>query len=439
MTTAETVLARCTELDTISASPTWLERAHLTPEHARANALAERWLRGAGLTTWQDAAGNICGRREGAEPGLPALLLGSHLDTVPDAGSFDGMLGVTMAIAVAERIDAAVAQGRMPALPFALEVIGFSDEEGARFGKALLGSQAVAGTWDEDWWDLRDRDGTTLHQAFGEFGLDPRRVGEAARRPEELVGYLEAHIEQGPYLEAADASLGYVTTIAGARRFRLSVTGEARHAGGTPYERRRDALLGASEMVVAIERLARAAGTIATVGRLEVQPGAVNVIAGRADLSLDLRAATDAQRDASWVEIEAELQRICTARRLRLDVAQTHEAPAAPCARWLQEAVVEGIVATGDEEPMGLWSRAGHDAMAIAAITDIGMLFVRCHDGISHHPDEGVREIDVARGLDALEHAVLAVAQRWRDGEVPERTDDVGPAVSGTVVPGAAP
>jgi allantoate deiminase len=411
MTTAETVLARCAELDAISASPKWLERTHLTPEHRQANALAGRWMEQAGLRVWQDAAGNICGRREGREPRLPALLLGSHLDTVPDAGSFDGMLGVLMAIAVAERIGRAVEGGELDELPFALEVIGFSDEEGARFGKALLGSQAVAGTWDEDWWDLRDRDGTTLHQAFRDFGLDPRRVGEAARRPEELVGYLEAHIEQGPYLEAADASLGYVTTIAGARRFRLSVTGEARHAGGTPYERRRDALVGASEAIVAVERIARATGTIATVGRIQVRPGAVTVIPGGADFSLDLRASTDAERDRAWSEIEAETARICSARGLRLDVVQTHEAPAAPCSQRLQRAVIAGIESTGQTEPMGLWSRAGHDAMAIAAVTEIGMLFLRCHDGISHHPDENVREIDVVRGLDAFETAVLEVTR----------------------------
>jgi len=411
MITAEGVLARCSELDLISASPKWLERTHLTPEHQLANALVVPWMERAGLTAWQDAAGNICGRREGREPGLPALLLGSHLDTVPDAGSFDGMLGVVMAIAVVERLGS-----RVDRLPIAIEVVGFSDEEGARFGKALLGSQAVAGTWDEDWWDLRDRDGVTLHQAFVDFGLDPRLVGEAARRPEELVGYLEAHIEQGPYLEDADASLGYVTTIAGARRFRVSITGEARHAGGTPYERRRDALVGASEAITAVERIAKADGTIATVGRIEVQPGAVNVIPGRADLSLDLRAATDAERDRSWAAIEAEVERICAVRGLRLEVTETHNAPAAPCAAWLQRAIVAGIASVDNgpvAEPMGLWSRAGHDAMAMAAITDIGMLFLRCHDGISHHPDESVREIDVARGLDAFERAVLEVAASY--------------------------
>lgn len=404
---AAEALARCSELDRLSSQPTVLERVHLSPEHAGANTTVARWMERAGLRTWTDAAGNICGRREGREPGLPALLLGSHLDTVPDAGSYDGMLGVVMAVAVAERMG-----DRVGDLPFALEVIGFSDEEGTRFGTALLGSCAVAGTWDDGWWDLRDRDGISLHQAFRDFGLDPARVGDAARAPSELVGYLEAHIEQGPYLEARDESLGYVTTIAGARRFRLSVLGEARHAGGTPYSRRKDALVGASEAIVAIERLARESECIATVGRIEVWPGGVNVIPGRAELSLDLRAATDAGRDAMWEQLEAEIRAICTRRGLRLEVRETHTAPAAPCAAWLQEAVVSGIRSTGNAEPLGLWSRAGHDAMAMAAVTDIGMLFVRCHDGISHHPDEAVREVDVAAGLDALEQAVLAAADR---------------------------
>ena len=295
-------------------------------------------------------------------------------------------------------------------LPFALEVVGFSDEEGTRFGKALLGSQAVAGTWDDAWWTLRDRDGGTLRQAFTDFGLDPAAVGAAARRPADLVGYLEAHIEQGPYLEAADASLGVVTSIAGARRMRLTVIGEARHAGGTPYPRRRDALVGASQLVLAIERAARESGCIATVGQLEVEPGSVNVIPGRAVLSLDLRAETDAARDALWQVLEHELHELCQLRGLTLEVTEKHRAPAAVCATWLRDAVVDGIRETGDPAPMTLWSRAGHDAMAIAEITDIGMLFVRCYDGISHHPREAVRPIDVARGLDAFEAAVLNVA-----------------------------
>lgn len=406
MTTAREVLDRCAELDLITSDPPRLERIHLSAEHAAANRLVATWMERAGLRSWQDAAGNQCGRCEGRSPGLPALLLGSHLDTVPDAGSYDGMLGVVVAIAVAERL-------RDHDLPFALEVIGFSDEEGTRFGTALLGSAAVAGHWREEWWDLRDRDGTTLHQAFASFGLDPRRIGEAARTPGELIGYLEAHIEQGPYLEAADRSLGYVTTIAGARRFRLAIIGEARHAGGTPYSRRRDALVGASEAITTIEQLARSSGEegcIATVGRIEVQPGAVNVIPGRADFSLDLRAATDAERDAMWDTMLAAIERQCALRGLRLEVVEHHNAPAVPCAPWLQRAVADGIRSTGDDDPIGLWSRAGHDAMAIGRGTGVGMLFIRCHDGISHHPDEDVREYDVAAALDAFEAAVLRVA-----------------------------
>ena len=412
MTTARDVIDRCAELDRFTATPPQLERVYLSSEHASANAVTGVWMERAGLRTWQDAAGNQYGRREGREPGLPALLLGSHLDTVPDAGSYDGMLGVVMAIAVAERL-------RQRDLPFALEVVGFSDEEGTRFGKALLGSQAVAGVWEEDWWDLRDRDGVSLYQAFLDFGLDPRRVSEAARRPDELVGYLEAHIEQGPFLEAAGRSLGYVTTIAGARRFRLSFIGEARHAGGTPYHRRRDALVGASEAITLIERRGRESDCIATVGRIEVHPGAINVIPGRADISLDLRAATDVERDDMWTLMHREIEERCAARGLRLEVRETHTAPAMPCAPWLQEAVMAGIRRTGDDDPVGLWSRAGHDAMAVGLATDVGMLFVRCHDGISHHPEEDVREVDVAAGLDALETAVLEVAARLETGVRP--------------------
>ncbi|WP_286689510.1 hydantoinase/carbamoylase family amidase, partial [Aeromicrobium sp. REDSEA-S38_B2] len=285
---AAEVLARCAELDLYSSHPEHLERVYLSPEHAAVNRVVARWMTRAGLAPRQDAAGNQYGRREGREPGLPALLLGSHLDTVPDAGSYDGMLGVLMGIAVAERLG-----DRVDDLPFALEVVGFSDEEGTRFGKALLGSCAAAGTWDPAWWDLCDAGGMTLRTAFEEFGLDPRAVGTAARRPDELVGYLEAHIEQGPYLEEADASLGYVTTIAGARRFVLEVEGEARHAGGTPYDRRKDAMVGAAECITAIERMVRPSGCIATTGRIEARPGAVNVIAGHVEVSLDLRAATD--------------------------------------------------------------------------------------------------------------------------------------------------
>jgi allantoate deiminase len=412
--TAAWVMARCDDLTHHSSRPDALERVYLSPEHAAANLAVRAWMHDAGLETVTDAAGSLWGRRaadgtpqQPGTPGEPALVLGSHLDTVPDAGRYDGMLGVVLAIAVAHRL-------RDVPLPFALEVVGFSDEEGTRFGKALLGSCAASGQWDPAWWEQADADGVTLHEAFTRFGLDPERVGDAARDPADLVGYLEAHIEQGPVLESADLPLGYVTSIAGARRFVLTVTGEARHAGGTPFSRRRDALVAAAHLVTRVEELARATDCLATVGDLRVTPGAVNVIPGRAELTLDLRGRTDAARDALWEQIAATAHEIAEARGVTVETAETHRAPSTACAERMRAAVAAGIVdATGvaSSEVLGLWSPAGHDGMAMGAVTDVGMLFLRCRDGISHHPDEHVELADVAVALDAYTETVLALAR----------------------------
>jgi allantoate deiminase len=403
---ASLLLERCDDLAGLSSTPERLERVHLSPEHTAANALVARWMSEAGLSTWQDAAGNQCGRMEGREPGLPALLIGSHIDTVPDAGRYDGMLGVVLAIQVAQRL-----RHRATELPFALEVVAFSDEEGTRFGTALLGSRALAGTWDDDWWSRTDKDGISLAEAFQDFGLDPARLPGAFRRPGSLVGYLEAHIEQGPYLEDADRRLGQVTSIAGARRFSLVMTGHAGHAGGTPYDRRRDALIGASELVIEIERLSKELGVIGTVGRLQAFPGGVNVIPGRVEFSLDLRAEFDEDRDESVRLMFAAADEIALRRGLTFTAEETYRADATLCDPALQRAIAAGIRATGDDIPTRIWSRAGHDGMAVAELTGIAMLFIRCRGGVSHHPDEHVLRSDVAAALDAFEAAVLAVAE----------------------------
>nr|WP_242086429.1 Zn-dependent hydrolase [uncultured Microbacterium sp.] len=446
---ARRVMARCDELARVTATPGRIERVYLSPEHARVNRLAAEWMRELGMRTWQDAAGNQVGRietvggrqprsmsrtpqniagsvrssRESAEfvsalGEAPALLLGSHLDTVIDAGRFDGIAGVLIALEVVRLLRVPTEGGWAVPLPFPIEVVAFSDEEGTRFGKALLGSSAVAGSWNDAWWTLTDAEGVSLRQAFLEFGLDPARIGEAARRPDELVAYLEAHIEQGPALDRAGEPLAVVSSIASARRFQLVVEGEARHAGGTPYDMRHDALLGASEAALAVERVCAAEHhIIGTVGRFEAFPGAVNVIPGEVRFSLDLRGEFDGERDRVWDVLSRDLDEIMGRRGLRWSAREVHSAPAVFCAPLLQDVVAAGIRATlpvrSDAAPV-LFSPAGHDGMALGAITDVGMLFLRNPDGISHHPDEFVSAGDVAHGIRALAESILHLAAEPR-------------------------
>jgi allantoate deiminase len=441
---ARRAMTRCDELARVTATPGTIERVHLSPEHARVNRLVAEWMRELGMTTRQDAAGNQIGRLaprpgarvlDGGGPGpsageralrdeTPALLLGSHLDTVLDAGRYDGVVGVLMALEVVRLLrvvtdaDSAGEPRAYSPFPFALEVIAFSDEEGTRFGKALLGSSAVAGLWRPEWWSLTDGDGTTLRQAALEFGLDPGRIGEAARRPEELVGYLEAHIEQGPELDRRGESLAVVSSIASARRFQVVVDGEARHAGGTPYDMRHDALLGASEAALAVERICRAEHHIVgTVGQFEAFPGSVNVVPGQVRFSLDLRGELDEHRDRVWDALGRELDTIMGGRGLRWAWREIHSAAAVMCAPLLQDVVGAGITTTlarGADAPTRIFSRAGHDAMAIGALTDVGMLFLRNPDGVSHHPAESVATGDVALGIRALTEAVVRLGAEHR-------------------------
>ncbi|WP_258368464.1 MULTISPECIES: allantoate amidohydrolase [unclassified Curtobacterium] len=405
---AATIADRCDELAAVTSMEGGIRRVYLSAEHARANTIAAGWMEQAGLRTWQDAAGNLHGRVAalGADGDpRPVLLVGSHLDTVVDAGRYDGIVGVLMGIALVELLG-----DRVHDLPFAIQVVAFSDEEGTRFGKALLGSSAVAGVWNDAWWDLADGDGTTLRDAFTAFGLDPARVGEAAVDAGSLAGYLEAHIEQGPFLDRSGQALGVVTSIAAARRFSVEVVGEARHAGGTPYEMRHDALLGAAEVALAVERTCVAEQHIGTVGTMTVEPGAVNVIPGHARLSVDLRGEFDDGRDRVWDALVAEFDRIAERRGLTITPTEVHAAPAVFCAPRLMDAVRTGIRATGEPTPPELFSKAGHDAMSLGLVTDVAMLFLRNPDGISHHPDEFVSVADIALGLDALVAAVEALA-----------------------------
>ena len=395
------IRSRIDQLAAISAEPDGLTRMFATPEQRRAAELVAGWMRESGMTAAEDAIGNVVGRYEGATPGAKAVLLGSHLDSVRDAGRWDGPLGVVTAIACVD----ALRRARLR-LPVAIEVVGFCDEEGTRFGATMLGSRALTGRFERDLLDRTDDAGVTMADAMRQAGFDPVRIGEAARRPEQLAAYLELHIEQGPVLEREHLPVGCVTAIAGQTRLDVVLTGMAGHAGTVPMPGRHDALAGAAEAVVAIEKAAlHAVGTVATVGRLEPHPGAVNVIPGRAHFTVDIRAPQDAPRAKLVTRVQGAIAKIAAARGLGAEIRVTHEEPAAPCAPQLRRLIAAAIAEEG-HAVLNLPSGAGHDAMEVAAIAPIGMVFVRCRAGLSHHPDEHVDDADAAVGARVL-HRIL--------------------------------
>jgi allantoate deiminase len=343
----------------------------------------------AGMDTRLDAVGSVVGRYEGQTLGLPALLLGSHIDTVRNAGRYDGNLGVIAAIeAVAELHRTA------ERLSFAIEVLAFGDEEGVRFPMTLAGSKAVAGTFDPAALDCLDAAGVRLGDALAAFGGDPAGIAREARPPDGVFGYVELHIEQGPVLESEELAVGVVTAIAGATRAQIVVKGRAGHAGTVPMALRRDALAAAAEMVLGVERRCAAEpGLVGTVGSLEVQPGAVNVIPGEVRFRIDVRSPGDEHRRRAVDDIVALADGIAARRGLSVTHHMTYEAQAATCSPALM-AQLEDAVARVGVPTRRLPSGAGHDGLAIAALCPIAMLFVRCRGGVSHHPSESIEAGD---------------------------------------------
>jgi allantoate deiminase len=392
------IVGRINQLAAISETPQHLARIFLTREHRTAAELILTWMRSAGMAAHLDAIGNVCGRYEGDRPNLPCLMLGSHYDTVRDAGKWDGPLGLITAISCVGDL---ARRGRR--LPFAIEVTGFADEEGVRFASTLLGSRAVAGTFDESALGVRDEAGISMREAMIEFGLDPDHIGAAARARRELYAYIELHIEQGPVLEAENLPVGVVTAITGATRLAAKLIGMAGHAGTVPMQLRQDALAGAAECIGAIEAFCRPdeGGLVGTVGYIRAMPGATNVIAGQVSFTIDIRAPTDAHRKRAVSDIVREVEAIAKRRKLSLQVDVTHENRTVPCAPWLKQQVAEAIAAEGFRV-FELPSGAGHDGMAMIDIADVGMIFVRCRGGISHHPDEHVELADVDAGARVL-------------------------------------
>ncbi len=384
-------------LAALSEHPDHLTRRSLTREHKQANALVAEWMQTAGMDVRTDAIGNIIGRYASehgeahADDG-PALLLGSHLDTVRNGGRFDGMLGVVVPI-----VCIAALNKHGIRLPFAVEVVGFCDEEGVRFPSTLLGSRAIAGTLDPDTLRQHDEDGISIADALSDFGLNPDEIKSAARRRDDFLGFVEIHIEQGPVLEALDIPVGVVSAIAGAARYRVTVEGEAGHAGTVPMHLRRDALVAAAECVLAVEQVctdtesdnAGDDGLVATVGQLTVQPGATNVIPGQVEFTIDIRSSDDTCRQAAEARLLANFSAIAKSRQVTINPVKHYEADGVRCDTDLTTQLATTIQQCG-HTLQSLPSGAGHDAMALADLTPIAMLFVRCKGGISHHPDESI-------------------------------------------------
>ncbi len=381
-------MRRCDELGAISDEPGCITRTFHSPAMQRANKLVARWMRGAGLSVREDAAFNLLGRWKSSHRGAKTFLLGSHLDTVRNAGKYDGPLGVLLAIACVENLRA---QG--VTLPFHLEIAGFSDEEGVRYQTTYLGSRALAGT-------LTRKDLATVAA---------KGIEKARREPGEFLGYAEAHIEQGPVLEARNLGVGVVTTIAGQSRIRVEWQGCAGHAGTTPMNLRRDALCAAAELTLA----ARDCGVIATVGQLEVKPGASNVIPGYVTMSLDVRHQSDTRRVAAVRKLHAQAKAIAKRTGVKLTWTIVQQTTSVDCDPALTS-LLRKATACHEREVLALPSGAGHDAAAIAAICPVTMLFLRCKGGVSHHPDESVKTADVAKGIAVMTDFILSVAEANR-------------------------
>jgi allantoate deiminase/N-carbamoyl-L-amino-acid hydrolase len=371
-------------LGAISDTDEGLTCAYMTAAHQRTASQLAAWMRAAGMDTHIDAVGNVVGRYAAAQAGARVLMTGSHYDTVRNGGKYDGRLGILLPIALAQYLNE-----RGERLPFHLEVVGFAEEEGVRFRSTFLGSSAITGRFDSALLEQRDSDGVSIRAALEAAGHDPSAIPALARSPDSLLGFVEVHIEQGPVLLQRGLPVGLVTAIAGSSRYLVELSGVASHAGTTPMDMRRDAAAAAAEIVLLVEARCSGRGSlVGTVGQLEVPLGSVNVIPGQCRLSLDIRAASDEERLAAVDDILAGISAICARRGIGEKRWKLVEADAAPCSPRLMDMLGAAIEDAGLPR-FDLLSGAGHDAMEMAKITDVAMLFTRCgNGGISHNPLE---------------------------------------------------
>jgi len=385
------------ELGQITDEPGRLTRTFLSPGMKRANLLVGGWMKQAGLKVRVDSTGNLIGRLEAVRPGAKILLLGSHLDTVCDAGRYDGPLGVLLPIVALAEL-----KRRGVKLPFAVEVLGFSEEEGVRFASAYLGSKGYCGKLTSRDLTLRDSKGVSAGEALRKFNGGRFTFPRPAHRRGDLLGYVEVHIEQGPVLEKAGLAVGVVSAIAGQSRFRLTWTGRAGHAGTTPMHLRHDALAAAVEFAAGVEAIARRKrGLVATIGAVQVEPGATNVIPGRVTHTLDVRHADDRVRRAALMQIGRLATRIARKRGVVRAWQRTQENGAVACSPRLTAALERSVKAVQGRS-LSLVSGAGHDGVVMSSLCPVAMLFVRCRDGLSHHPDEYASPKDLGVALKVM-------------------------------------
>ncbi|NRR22339.1 Zn-dependent hydrolase [Brevibacillus sp. MS2.2] len=383
-----------------------ITRLSFTPEERAAKDLVTGFMKEAGLSVREDEVGNLIGRKEGKNPAAPVVLVGSHIDSVPNGGDYDGPLGVLAGVEVLQTMQELGIETE-----HSIEVIAFTDEEGTRFGYGMIGSRGIAGLIKRDELEQADKNGVSIAEAMRQTGLDPDRTSLAARTPGSVKAYVELHIEQGKVLESRGLSVGIVTGVAGPLWLNFVLEGEAGHAGATPMNLRRDPMAAAAQVMLAIEEEAGRTGTsVGTVGRLQAFPGGVNVIPGRVEFSLDLRDVDEAIRDEVEHRIYERAKAICAQRNVRLKVELLQRIAPAVCSDDIQNAVAEACEAEG-LEAFRLPSGAGHDCMQLVELCPVGMIFARSKDGISHNPAEFTTKEDCANGAQVLYRTVLSLAK----------------------------
>ncbi|QPI65591.1 allantoate amidohydrolase [Vreelandella venusta] len=397
--------AKFSETDNIERDG--VTRRCATPEHRAVLDELATWMKSAGMSVRMDNAANLIGRYASPQAGARTLLLGSHQDTVPNGGKYDGMMGVILPLALVSYLYENAIE-----MPFHIDVVAFSDEEGTRFSSTLLGSKVLAGTFKPEMLKARDSQDITLGQALADFGCDTQRIDADRYLPEDVIAFIEAHIEQGPQLEQADVPLGVVSAITGIERHEITIKGMAGHAGTVPMHMRQDALVGAAHVIQLVDTLCKSTDElVGVVGKIENAPNGVNVIPQTTTLSIELRSPDDALRRQARTQLLSQIDASLKALNLGVEHRHTYEQPAVQCAPHLID-TMRSALKDARIEPRVLFSGAGHDGLAMADLCDIGMLFVRCRGGISHHPSEAIKPEDLGVAIEVLLNTCQRLAQQ---------------------------